>query len=247
MRERVLQQLATIEKERGVRIVYACESGSRAWGFASPDSDYDVRFVYARGEDWYLSFNVERRRDVIECPIVDELDCNGWDVRKALHLFTRTNGALLEWLRSPIRYVERGGFAESLRELAPRAFNPTALCYHYGHKARRNVRDHLMRDQVKLKKYLYVLRPLFAVIHLERGLGLPPVAFQALVDAVAPDAIRPAVARLVECKRQSPERASSARSRNLTALSQRNSAGSTVPIWAPAVPTCWRRTRPESG
>ena len=143
---------------------------------------------------------------MIECPIVDELDCNGWDVRKALHLFTRTNVALLEWLRSPIRYVERGGFAESLRELAPRAFNPTALCYHYGHMARRNVRDHLMRDQVKLKKHLYVLRPLFAVIHLERGLGLPPVAFQALVDAAAPDAIRQAVARLVERKRQSPER-----------------------------------------
>ena len=95
VRREVLRRLAVIESEEEVRIVYACESGSRAWGFASPDSDYDVRFVYVHDREWYLSFDVERKRDVIERPIVDEIDCNGWDLRKALHLFTRTNGALL--------------------------------------------------------------------------------------------------------------------------------------------------------
>src|SRR5690606_10137387 len=70
------------ESEHGIRVMYACESGSRAWGFASPDSDYDVRFIYSRSADWYLSFDVEYRRDVIEYPIVDEIDCGGWDIRK---------------------------------------------------------------------------------------------------------------------------------------------------------------------
>jgi len=90
----IRSRLDAAERENDVRIVHACESGSRAWGFASPDSDYDVRFVYVRRPEWYLSFDVERRRDVIEYPIVDEIDIGGWDMRKALYLFTRTNGAL---------------------------------------------------------------------------------------------------------------------------------------------------------
>lgn len=89
----ILQRLRAAEVEHNMRILYACESGSRAWGFASPDSDYDVRFIYVRNEDWYLSFDVENKRDVIEYPIVDEIDCSGWDLRKALYLLTRTNGA----------------------------------------------------------------------------------------------------------------------------------------------------------
>lgn len=81
IREEILCRLGDAEKEHGVRILYACESGSRAWGFASADSDYDVRFIYAHPTEWYLSFDVERRRDVIEYPIVDEIDCGGWDIR----------------------------------------------------------------------------------------------------------------------------------------------------------------------
>jgi predicted nucleotidyltransferase len=96
VREDILGRLRAAEAKHGICIIYACESGSHAWGFASPDSDYDVRFIYVREEDWYLSFDIERRRDVIEYPIIDEIDCGGWDVRKALYLFTRTNGALLE-------------------------------------------------------------------------------------------------------------------------------------------------------
>src|SRR3954452_13450282 len=108
VRDQILKRLEEAEAEHGVRILYACESGSRAWGFASPDSDYGVRFIYAQPRNWYLSFDVERRRDVIEYPIVDDIDQSGWDVRKALYLFTRNNGALLEWLHSPIVYLERG-------------------------------------------------------------------------------------------------------------------------------------------
>lgn len=167
IREEIILRLHQAEKEHSVKILYACESGSRAWGFESPDSDYDVRFIYAHEKDWYLSFDVERRRDVIEYPIVDEIDCGGWDIRKALHLFTRTNGALLEWLTSPIKYIETGDLANNLRDLAPTCFNKTALCYHYSHMARGNAREYLFSDKVKLKKYFYVLRPLFAIRYIE--------------------------------------------------------------------------------
>lgn len=205
MRERILGRLHEAEREHGVRILYACESGSRAWGFASPSSDYDVRFIYARDADWYLSFDIERRRDVIEYPIVDEIDCGGWDIRKALYLYTRTNGALLEWLHSPIRYLEQGSVAGALRRLAPRAFDPMALCFHYSHMARRNAREYLFKDKVRLKKYFYVLRPLLAIRYIEQEKGLPPVDFESLVQAVAPTAIRPGIAHLLALKRSSNE------------------------------------------
>ena len=205
IREEILKRLHRAEAEHEVRVLYACESGSRAWNFASPDSDYDVRFIYVRPQEWYLSFDIERRRDVIEYSIVDDIDCNGWDIRKALYLFTRTNGALLEWLRSPIKYIEIGSFAQRLRELAPRAFDAKALCYHYSHMARGNAREYLFADRVRLKKYFYVLRPLFAISHIERGLGIPPVPFEELVDAVAPEPIRGPVAELLALKRNTEE------------------------------------------
>ena len=201
----ILSRLKSAEKEHAVRILYACESGSRSWGFASPDSDFDVRFIYVRPNDWYMSFDVESRRDVIEYPIVDEIDCNGWDVRKALYLFSRTNGALLEWLNSPIRYVEVGSLASELREIMPLAVNRLALCYHYSHMARGNAREYLFRDEVRLKKYFYVLRPLLAIRYIEEGHGVPPVEFERLVDRVSPRSLVPAIQRLLDLKRETPE------------------------------------------
>ena len=205
LRERVLERLSAVEAEHGVTVLYACESGSRAWGFESPDSDYDVRFIYARSRDWYLSFDVERRPDVIEIPIRDDIDLSGWDVRKAMYLFTRTNGALIEWLNSPVRYLDRGRCATDLRQLVPEHLNATALCYHYSHMARRNARDYLRGDRVRLKKYFYVLRPLLAIRHIEQGLGAPPVRFESLADAVAPVELRPAITQLLEAKRAASE------------------------------------------
>ncbi len=205
IRTEIMARLSAIETEQDVTVLYACESGSRAWGFASPDSDYDVRFIYARPVDWYLTFDIERRRDVIEKPIVDDIDLSGWDVRKALYLFTRTNGALIEWLNSPLRYIERDDFAADMRELVREHFNAKALCYHYSHMARRNVRDYLLGGQVRLKKYLYVLRPLLAIRHIEQGLGVPPVEFERLVAAVAPTDVKPGIDRLLAAKRATTE------------------------------------------
>ncbi len=201
----IQQRLLEAEIEHNVKVIYACESGSRAWGFASPDSDYDVRFIYAHTAEWYMSFDIERRRDVIEYPIVDDIDIGGWDIRKALHLFTRTNGALLEWLASPIVYREEGPFSATLREIAPDAHNDLALRYHYSHMARSNAGDHLSKKKVKLKKYFYILRPLLAIRYIQAGLGLPPVRFQSLVDAVAPEDIKGTIEDLIQLKTVTPE------------------------------------------
>ena len=117
IREEVERRLRQIETEHNVEIFFACESGSRAWGFESRNSDYDVRFLYAHPREWYVSIDVEHRRDVIEKPIVDELDVKGWDIRKALKLLRKSNPPLLEWLQSPIVYRDRDGKADQLRRL----------------------------------------------------------------------------------------------------------------------------------
>jgi predicted nucleotidyltransferase len=205
IREEILTRLRRVEEEHGVKIIYACESGSRAWGFESPDSDYDVRFIYAHKPDWYLSFDIESQRDVIEYPIVDEIDCNGWDIKKTMYLFTRTNGALLEWLNSPIQYKEVDSFADTMRCLTPRALNKVALCYHYSHMARGNAREYLFCDEVKLKKYFYVLRPLLAIRFLEENETPPPVEFQKLLHSVCPPKLVPVIEDLIELKRKTPE------------------------------------------
>lgn len=205
IRAEITRRLKRAEDEHSIRVIYACESGSRAWGFASPDSDFDVRFLYCRGHDWYLSFDIERRRDVVEYAIVDEIDCSGWDLRKALSLFMRSNGALLEWLNSPIVYIEQGDTAKRLRQLGRETANLVALAHHYGHAARMNAREHVMGDTVRLKKYFYVLRPLLAIRFIEQFGGIPPVAFRELVDQVAPEELRTKIAQLVQRKREMPE------------------------------------------
>jgi predicted nucleotidyltransferase len=159
IQEQIHVALNTIERDEDVHIFYACESGSRAWGFPSADSDYDVRFLYIHPTPWYLSIDIETRRDVIERPINDQLDVVGWDLRKALKLFRKSNPPLLEWLTSPIVYTERFGIAEQLRQLVPTYYSPTASFYHYLHMAQGNFRDYLRGEMVWIKKYFYVLRP----------------------------------------------------------------------------------------
>ena len=125
--------------------------------------------------------------DVIELPIIDELDINGWDLRKALRLFQKSNPPLFEWLSSPIIYKEKTDVIQRLRDLAPTSYSPVSCKYHYYKMAKGNFREYLKGNQVKLKKYLYVLRPVLAVLYLEKGLGPVPMQFSLLVDAVVTD------------------------------------------------------------
>jgi len=188
-----------------VRILWAIESGSRAWGFASPDSDYDVRFIYAHRPDWYLS--IHEGRDVIELPLLDTLDISGWDLRKALRLFHRANPVLMEWIVSPLVYRRRGSFATKLRAMARQHHSRRAAAYHYLHMAEGNLRAYLSgKEEVNLKKYLYVLRPLVAILWLIERDGLPPMSFVATLDGVAvPPRTRRAIDQLLKIKAASSE------------------------------------------
>lgn len=180
VRASIAAELAAVADEQNVTILFACESGSRAWGFASPDSDYDVRFVYAHRLDWYL--RVEPGRDVIELPIADDLDINGWDLRKALHLLHRSNPSLLEWLVSPLVYHEVTDVADELRRLAGTHFSSAAAEHHYLSMAGRNA-TYVSRETVRHKKYFYVLRPLLAARWVRRHSSQPPMRFDELLAA----------------------------------------------------------------
>jgi predicted nucleotidyltransferase len=217
--EEVAQRLTALEAERGVRILYACESGSRAWGFASPDSDYDVRFLYLQPRDWYLAIDVERKRDVIETPLEGVWDINGWDVRKALNLLRKSNPPLLEWLGSPIVYREDKPVADELRRLLPRYYQPTACYYHYWKMARGNFREFLQGPEVRWKKYLYVLRPILAMRWIRQELGVVPTEFARLVDAtVNTSDVRQAIDALLARKQSAGEAAQGPRDEVLHAF-----------------------------
>jgi len=210
MRTTVLESLTELERRHEVSVLFACESGSRGWGFASPDSDYDVRFVYVHKLPWYLT--VEPGRDVVEQPISGELDVSGWDLRKALQLLRDSNPTLLEWLRSPIVYREEAAWTARLRELAEQGFSAVRGYHHYVSMAKKNLREHLYGEVVRYKKYLYVLRPLLAARWIREGRGVPPMRFADLVGASALDAaLVDEIDALLEVKMRAGESATSPR------------------------------------
>lgn len=207
VRAEILRRIKAAELEHNVKILYAIESGSRAWGFESPNSDYDVRFIYTHPKDWYLTVNLEDKRDVIEYPIVDEIDINGWDIRKALKLFWKSNPAFIEWLQSPIVYLDDGYFADKARELMPSIASSQKGIYHYLHMAKGNFREYLKKDVVPLKKYFYVLRPLLAIMWLEKFNKPAPIEFEVLRKLVSDNkALDDAITDLLVRKRASLEK-----------------------------------------
>jgi predicted nucleotidyltransferase len=209
VRANIEQRLAAIERDVGVEIFYACESGSRAWDFASPDSDYDVRFLYRHPRDWYLSLT--EQRDVIETPIDGVYDVNGWDLRKALRLALKGNPVLFEWLVSPIRYLERP-LAAGFRDAAFSVFDPVKAYRHYFSMARSQRRAYLMGETVRQKKYFYAVRPLLACQYLLAHRSLVPMRFFDLMDAVGPPAeVRDALVAMLRTNREASEAAEAER------------------------------------
>ena len=202
MEKIIKEKLLEIQKQENIRILLAVESGSRAWGFASPDSDYDVRFIYVRQKEDYLK--LEAVRDVIELPIDDMLDINGWDLQKTLRLLYKSNPTLFEWFSSPIIYMETE-FANQFRRIMTNYFSNKRSLYHYISMAEGNYREYLKRDMVRAKKYFYVLRPILACRWiLEKGTP-PPMLFSELMDAQLPERLCSDVNMLLELKMNSPE------------------------------------------
>ena len=202
MNEVINKELKDIEDKENVRIIYACESGSRAWGFESSDSDYDVRFIYVRNEKEYLKLN--QNRDVIEWKLDEVLDINGWDITKALILLKDSNPTLLEWLNSPIVYKECD-YSLELRELANNYFSMKKSLYHYLSMAKRNYKEHCLDEIVKLKKYFYVLRPILAAKWIIDKESNPPVLFETLLNEYSDSELKEEVNNLILKKRDMDE------------------------------------------
>ncbi|MDR2239010.1 MAG: nucleotidyltransferase domain-containing protein [Zoogloeaceae bacterium] len=181
IRTEILRRLGNVETEHSVHILFATESGSRAWGFASPNSDYDVRFIYMREPGWYQAVDLEERRDVIEYPIVDDIDLNGWDVRKALRLFWKSNPTFVEWIQSPLTYVDQSLFRKTALALLPEIYSPEKGIYHYRSMAKTNYRGYLKEPVVPLKKYFYILRPLLAARWIASRGCAAPIEFEKLL------------------------------------------------------------------
>ena len=219
VRAEIETRLSAIEAADGVRVLLAIESGSRAWGFPSPDSDYDIRFLYVRPRDWYL--RLRAGRDVIERPILDEIDLNGWDVRKALNLLLKSNAVVSEWIESPIRYRPDDPFVAKLAALADDLLNPRALAYHYA-KSGTTAADRWLdgSDDVPVKKYFYALRPALAIraIRLDPS-RRPPMNLHALIAASGlPAHLVEQIDILVRAKARTNERANGARLPEIDAL-----------------------------
>lgn len=219
IRRDIESRLAAVEAKEGVRLLLTVESGSRAWGFPSSDSDYDVRFVYVRPRDWYLSLTPDR--DVIEAPIVDDIDLSGWDIRKALCLLLKSNAVVSEWIESPIRYRPDDEIVSDLAALADSVIDARSMAHHYASLGR-NAADRWLEGDgaVPVKKYFYALRPALAIRWLRREGGRrPPMDLQSLVDAVdLSNGLTDDITALVAAKRRSNERSNTARIPALDAL-----------------------------
>ena len=199
MHERIKEEIERIERKHDVSVVYSVESGSRAWGFPSEDSDWDCRFIYVHRPDWYMS--IRKHSDVIEEMLPGDLDLAGWELRKALRLFKKSNPPLMEWLHSPIVYKENTEVMERWRALVPTYCSPERCFHHYLHMAAGNFRDYLKGEEVWLKKYLYVLRPLLACRYIEKCDAWVPMEFDTVVEATVESAeVKSAISALVERK-----------------------------------------------
>lgn len=196
------EELDKIERKEGVRILHAVESGSRAWGFASPDSDYDVRFVYVRPKEDYL--RLDEPKDVIEWQLDEVLDINGWDLKKALRQFAKGNVTLFEWSESSIVYRTTAEWAQ-IKELSKHFFSEKAAVCHYYGTANNTLQKYLLGDLVRYKKYFYALRPLLAARYIETYHTAPPVLFDDLLKMDMPEVLRRAVDELLDVKKVTAE------------------------------------------
>lgn len=201
----ILKELHRIEREYDVKILLAVESGSRAWGFASPDSDYDVRFIYVQKPEWY--FSVGKHPDTIEYMSADRLlDFSGWELRKTLQLLSKTNPNLSDWLLTDKIYLCDNEFLNIIRDAQARFYNPIHAAYHFFNIAKRHDEGYLRRNGCTLKRFLYFLRGLLACEYIEKHQQHPPVDFRELVDStVADENLKDKIHTLLAMKTKSKE------------------------------------------
>ena len=205
MKAKILQRLSEIESKYDVKVLLAVESGSRAWGFASKDSDYDVRFVYIHRKEWYLSL-IEGRDVIEELDPDGVLDLAGWDLKKALILLGKGNCAFAEWLNSPTVYYKDEAFMVGMNEIKNDYFRQISAVNHYYHMAMNHDKRYLEKRGCEMKRFMYHLRGLLAAKCAAIHGSYPPVLFEELVEKmISDDQIKQEIYKLVELKRESRE------------------------------------------
>ncbi|MBY8962824.1 nucleotidyltransferase domain-containing protein [Flavobacterium sp. D11R37] len=202
MKETILKKLSEIEEKHNITILHAVESGSRAWGFASPDSDYDIRFIYKKPYIEYLT--LWDKPDTIEFITEDDLDGAGWDLNKTLQLLAKSNGALLEWLFPPVTYLSDKRFLSQIQTLAKENFSPITTLYHYLGTCK-NFMDVCEADNVKLKSYFYAMRSALAGKWIVDKQTIPPVSFNELL-IIAPEEVQDMAKKLMAIKAVNDEK-----------------------------------------
>ena len=202
--EDILRHLKDVEREHDVKVLLAVESGSRAWGFESADSDWDVRCIYVHKPQCYYS--VGRQRDVVEYMYEDDVDLVGWELRKTLTLLRQSNPSLYEWLHSPIVYRADTGFMHRIREVESACFNPVRLMYHYNHIYLKHDVRYIRREKCKMKVFFYYLRGILGCKWIDTYNTLPPVPFRELVAGTVDEArLRDKIDALIRIKQSGEE------------------------------------------
>jgi predicted nucleotidyltransferase len=172
MENNIIRSLKALEKQENIKILFACESGSRAWGTHSINSDYDVRFIYIHNINWYLQ--IYEGQDVIQAAPFQKVEFVGWDLKKTLRLLHKSNPTLLEWINSPIRYTSNEAFTSQLKQLSKLAFSLIPTIYHYVNMAKKNYQSLQKEETTTTKRYLNILRPLAACLWILENEKMPP-------------------------------------------------------------------------
>lgn len=200
MKTKIIQYLKELEIQHNIKILYACETGSRAWGFASPDSDYDVRFIYIHKADWYLS--LFEGKDSIELMLDDNLiDITGWELRKSLRLLKKSNVSILERIQSPIVYIQDDEFLTSINQLANSFYSKVSSLHHYLGLAKKSLSDVNISGNYKLKRLFYALRAAVCCNWIVERDEIPPIFFTEQVNVLSLDTkIRSRIYELIDLK-----------------------------------------------
>ncbi len=194
--ENIKEILREIEKTKHIKVLYACETGSRAWGFPSPDSDFDIRFIYMHDINWYLSLN--RQKDTVD--VIDgDLDITGWDLRKSLTLLKKSNAPLIERFNSPIEYAAVPGFRESFKELVENYYSPIAVFFHHYAMANKFWEELKDAGEVKLKSLFYLIRSLLSCNWIINDNTVLPMHMEGLM-LYTDGEMRARLCRLIELK-----------------------------------------------
>ncbi len=194
--EKIVEVLRLIETKKKIKILYACETGSRAWGFPSPDSDYDVRFIYMHERDWYLSLS--QRKDTIEF-MNGDLDITGWDLKKCLTLLKKSNAPLIERFQSPIEYYSIDRFKDEFKNLIGTYYSPTAVFFHHYSLAKKFWDDINSKDEFKLKSFFYLVRSLLSCNWIIQDKSVLPMHIEGLMKYVDEE-IRNRIRLLIQLK-----------------------------------------------